>query len=228
MDRHAFSIDPAVVDHLGLMIANNQLDQRHRLLGEGLSGKVYEFENYAVKVFKDDYSEKEDAAILNRLAGHAAFPTIHYREDRFMIVDKVSGYTLGQALKAGEKVNQRLFDQIEAAVERCYREGIIPDDLHLNNIMVDQDGQVKIVDVGRFFHTDQVAQYKGELTDDLKILKYYCGLFGFFSSSKRKHRRYRSYSSSDRHWRHSYSSSRRRRYSSSSDRYRRHRRRYSS
>ncbi|MFC7441655.1 protein kinase domain-containing protein [Laceyella putida] len=226
MDRHAFSIDPAVVEHLGSIIANGEIDQRHRLLGEGLSGKVYEFENYAVKVFKPDYSEKEDADLLTRLSGHAAFPALHYKEDQFMIVDKVSGYTLGQALKAGEKLNERLFNQIEEAVERCYAEGIIPDDLHLNNIMVNQDGQVKIVDVGRFFHTNQAVAHKEKLTDDLEALKYYCGLFGFFSSSKRKRRR--RYSSSDyhRHRGHSYSSSHRRRYSSSDRHYRR--KRYSS
>ncbi|SEM90514.1 protein kinase domain-containing protein [Lihuaxuella thermophila] len=228
MDRHAFSIDPGVVEHLGSLIANGEIDRQHRLLGEGLSGKVYEFENFAVKVFKPDCSEKEDAILLSRLSGHAAFPALHYREDRFMIVDKVNGFTLGQALQAGEKLTERLFDQIEEAVERCYAEGVIPDDLHLNNIMVHQDGQVKIVDVGRFFHTRQPVAYKGELREQLEALKYYCGLFGFFSSSKRKRKRRRHYSSSDhhRHRHHSYSSSPHRHYSSS-DRHHR-RKRYSS
>jgi serine/threonine protein kinase len=229
MDRHALSIDPAVVEHLGAMIMAGNMDQHHRLLGEGLSGKVYEFEQYAVKVFKTDPSEKGDAVLLAELQEHPAFPTLYYKEDQFMIVDKVSGYTLGQALKAGEKLTERQFSQIEAAIERCYGQGIIADDLHLNNIMIDQDGQVKIVDVGRFFHTDHPAAHKGELAEDLEALKYHCGLFGFFSSSNWKRKR-RYYSSSDyrrhRHH-HSYSSSHRRHYSSS-DWHIRRRKRYSS
>lgn len=222
MDRPVFPIDPAIVKHLGSIIADGEMDRRYPLLGEGLSGKVYEFEDYAVKVFKPDASEKEDAVLLSRLSGHAAFPRVHYREDKWMLVDKVSGYTLGQALQGGEKLNGRLFSQIEEAVEHCYSNGVIPDDLHLNNIMVDQDGRVKIVDVGRFFHTGQVKAYKDALTDDLETLKH-CGLFRFFSSSKRKRKHH--WFSSDHHRRrsHSGSSPRRRRYSSSDRHWRRKR-----
>ncbi|MFS8514752.1 MAG: hypothetical protein LOD87_13695, partial [Planifilum fulgidum] len=151
MAQTDFTIDPAIVEHLRSVIASGGMDRRYPLLGEGLNGKVYEFEDYAVKVFKPDAAERKDAFLLSRLSGHASFPRVHYREEGWMIVDKVNGPTLWQALQGGEKLKGRLYDQIEEAVEYCYARGIIPDDLHLNNIMVDQEGRVKVVDVGRFF-----------------------------------------------------------------------------
>lgn len=227
MNRTDFGIDQAIVEHLGSIIASGEMDRRYPILGEGLSGKVYEFEEYAVKVFKPDASEINDAILLSRLSGHAAFPRVHYREEKWMLVDKVSGYTLGQALQAGEKLKDPMFTQIEEAVAHCYAKGLIPDDLHLNNIMVDQEGRVKIVDVGRFFPAGPGTAHKAALAEDLETLKY-CGLFGFFSSSRRKWKR-RWFSSSSHHRRrHSCSSPCRRRYSSSDRHWHRKRKRYSS
>jgi len=210
MAQTDFTIDPAIVEHLRSVIASGGMDRRYPLLGEGLNGKVYEFEDYAVKVFKPDAVEKNDAVLLSRLSGHASFPRVHYREEGWMIVDKVSGPTLWQALQGGEKLQGHLYDQIEEAVEHCYARGVIPDDLHLNNIMVDQEGRVKFVDVGRFFRTEQAAAHKEALAENLETVKY-CGLFRFFSSSKRKrpwfssnrHRRRSHSGSSPRQWRHS-------------------------
>jgi len=213
MAQTDFTIDPAIVEHLRPVIASGGMDRRYPLLGEGLNGKVYEFEDYAVKVFKPDAAERKDAFLLSRLSGHASFPRVHYREEGWMIVDKVNGPTLWQALQGGEKLKGRLYDQIEEAVEYCYARGIIPDDLHLNNIMVDQEGRVKVVDVGRFFRAQQSAAHKEALAENLEMVKY-CGLFRFFSSSRRK----RPWFSSDRHRRHSHSGSSPRRHHHSSDR----------
>ncbi|MGI6125365.1 MAG: protein kinase domain-containing protein [Planifilum sp.] len=213
------TVDPALVEHLSTLVADGQMD-RYPLLGEGLSGKVYEFEHYAVKVFKADAGERQDASLLSLLSDHAAFPRVHYREEGWMMMDKVNGYTLGEVIQGGEKLKEHLYTQIEEAVEHCYAKGLIPDDLHLNNIMVDHEGRIKIVDVGRFFHTERAAAHKEALAEDLETLKY-CGLFRFFSSSKRKKKRH--WFSSDHRRRRSHSGSSPRRYSSSERRWRRRR-----
>ncbi|PTM56929.1 protein kinase domain-containing protein [Desmospora activa] len=205
-----------LVDELSSMVANKQIQNQCRLLGEGLSGRVYEYENFAVKVFKEDGSENDDYRMLNRLHHHSAFPTLHYYEDRFMLMDKCDGTTLARERESGDGLKDAYFTQIEQVVEECYQVGIIPRDLHLNNVMVDRDNRIKIVDVGRFVHTDQSEDYKERLTEDLQDLKYHVFGFGFFSSSRRKRRRHRYRSSGSRshsnsHSSRSYSSSRRKR-----------------
>lgn len=214
--KQAFSMDHEAIEHLREMITNGKIAEHYSLLGEGVSGKVYEFENYAIKVFKKDSSENDDFIMLNHLHNHPGFPTLHYKEEKFMVVDKVSGYTLGQAMKSGDQLSDQAFKQIEMYVADCYRDGIIPHDLHLNNIMIDKENNIKIIDVGRFFYTSQKEKYTDKIREDLENIKYH--LFSFSFSSKRRHRRRRKYSSYSSHS----SSSSAKSYSSSS--YKKHRR----
>lgn len=236
--RQFLAQDEGATRYLAELIESGKIDE-YPLLGEGLSGKVYDFEGYAVKVYKEDYSENEDYQTLSYLNGHPAFPTFHYidQKKQWMVVDKVDGFTLAKAVKSGGKLDRRTYLQIEEVVEDCYEEGIIPADLHLNNLMLDKDtNKIRVIDTGRFFFTGDKEMYRPQIEEDLERLRYHCGLFGsFFSSSGRKYRRRRKYSSSyPRHRKYSSSFPRRRRYSSSpffssSDRRRRRKyRKYSS
>jgi serine/threonine protein kinase len=202
--RNHQTFDREAISHIATLIDTGKIEESCRLLGEGLSGKVYEFEQYAVKVYKENCCENDDHLMLNRLNPHPAFPKIHYREDRFLIVDKVVGHTLGETLKAGEQLDDHTFRKIEKVVEDCYDQGIVACDLHLNNIMIDQDKNVKIVDVGRFFATSNAKQYKEEIQEQLGLLKYHL-LFSFSSSGKHKH--HKKYFSSSSHKHHYFSSS---------------------
>lgn len=224
--KHSFSMDHEAIEHLREMITNGKMPDHYSLLGEGLSGQVYEFENYAVKVFKEDYSENDDFIMLNHLHNHPSFPTLHYKEEQFMVVDKVSGYTLGQALKSGDQLSEKTFRQIEMYVEDCYKEAIIPHDLHLNNIMIDKENQVKIIDVGRFFYTSHKESYLDQISEDLENIKYH--FFSFPFASRKRHKRRRKYSSysSRSYSSRSYSSSSYSYSSSSRRKHRRKRRRY--
>ncbi|MBA4601780.1 serine/threonine protein kinase [Thermoactinomyces mirandus] len=235
--KHPFARDQEAIQHLSMLVESGKMTESYPLLGEGLSGKVFDFEGYAVKVFKEDYSENDDYKILRYLNGHPAFPEFHYIDGNhhWMVVDKVNGYTLGQVVKSGEKLRSDMYDKIEEIVEDCYNEGIVPADLHLNNIMIDRENQIRVIDTGRFFFTNEKEAYRSQIEEDLDCLQYHCGLFSFFSSSSRKYHRRRKYSSSyPRRRRYSSSYPRRRRYSSSdyrrsyssSDRrYRRHKHR---
>ncbi|TCS96602.1 hypothetical protein [Hazenella coriacea] len=219
--KYTFSNDQGTIEYLREIVASGKMQDHHPLLGEGLSGQVYEFENYAVKVFKEKYSENDDFIMLNHLHNHSGFPNLHYKEEQFMVVDKVSGYTLGQALKSGDSLNDEIFRQIEVYVEDCYRDGIIAHDLHLNNIMIDKDNHIKIIDVGRFFYTTNQESYTDQIREELENIKYH--LFSFpFSSKKRRRRRHKHSSFSSR----SFSSSSFSYSSSSRRKHRRKRRRF--
>lgn len=216
-------VDSEAIEYVQSLLISNKINDKLPTLGEGLSGKVYGLEDYAVKVYKDDYSENDDYLMLSKLQGHSAFPTLHYREDQFMVVDQVNGFTLAQALHAGEKISESTYEQIERCVEDCYKDGIIARDLHMNNIMLDKDGKVKIIDVGRFFYTNNKEEYFDSIQEDLDNIQYHMGFFSSSSRKKYKRRKYSSsYSSSNHRHRRHYSSSDRHRHYSSSD----HRRRY--
>lgn len=238
IQKQNFATDKGAFRHLEALIESGKIGE-YPLLGEGLSGKVYDYDGFAVKVYKENYSENDDYKTLSGLNGHPAFPAFHYidQRKRWMVVEKVDGFTLAEAVRSGEKLDSRTYAQIEEIVEDCYDEGIIPSDLHLNNLMLDKDtNRIRVIDTGRFFFTEDKEAYRSRIGEELECLQYHCGLFGsLFSSSRHKHRRRRKYSSSyprrykysssyPRHHKYSSSYPRRRRYSSpffsSSDRYR--------
>lgn len=201
--QHPYA-DQEAICYVKSLLANNLLDHQLPLLGEGLSGKVYSLENYAVKVYKDDFSENNDHLILSHLQEHSAFPTLYYQEEKFIVVDRIQGNTLAQSIKAGEKLSANQFTHIEEIVEDLYAHGIIAQDLHLNNMMMDQDGKIKVIDVGRFFYTDHPELYHDQLEDDLHLIEYH---MGFFSSIKDKLKKKKYYGSSSNRYRRKYSSS---------------------
>lgn len=215
-------IDQGSIDYLSSLVVKGDVEKHHSLLGEGLSGQVFSFEDYAVKVYKEDFSENDDHKMLTNLNAHPLFPNLHFQNDKFMVVDQVKGYTLAQLRDAGYKLKDAQFRQLEQTIEECYASGIIPHDIHLNNIMLDENGNVKIIDVGRFFYSDHKEDYQEKIREDLEKIKYHCGLFSLFSSSRRKRRRH--YTSSHPHRRHYTSSRPRRYYTSSSHRHHHHRR----
>lgn len=199
----------------------DQLQAQGTLLGEGLSGHVYAWEKYAVKVFKEDANETQDAWYLDYFQDHQAFPTLHHATERLMVVERIHGHTLAELRKSQNQLPAIYLEQVEQILTDCYQHGIIAQDLHLNNLMIDEQNQVKVIDVGRFFYTTQQQNYMEELDEQLENLSYYCGFFG--SSKKRKRKKYRKYSSSKRsRYRSSSSSSssgrrrRRKKYKSSS------------
>ncbi|MDA8351704.1 MAG: AarF/UbiB family protein [Firmicutes bacterium] len=158
---------------------------------------------------------------MSRLHQHPAFPALHHCGDQFMVMDKVEGITLAHELHNRSRLKEDHLEQIEAYMEDCFREGWIPRDMHLNNLMVDAEDRIRIVDVGRFIHTDYPERYQEELAEDLADLRYdLLGMFSPFSKKRRYH--YGSSSSGSYRRRRSYSS---RSYSSSRRKYRKHRRR---
>lgn len=97
------------------------------------------------------------------------FPMPVYCEEQdYMIVEKVRGLTVSEYLKQGGIMNTKHKSQIDNLFEELYRRKVVPSDLHLNNIMVDEYENIKVIDVGRFefsrgIDLNQLSNQKNEL-----------------------------------------------------------------
>lgn len=165
---------------------DQQVLSDYPLLGAGLSGEVYGYDQYAVKWFKPDACEKRDAEMLHKLQDHLAFPALHESHDDYIVTERIKGTPLAQLRHAEERIPQDYYKQVEEIVSACFDHGIIAQDLHLNNVMIDEHNMIKLIDVGRFFHTEHRQDYLEDVADQLESLRYYCGLFG---SSRKRHKR---------------------------------------
>jgi serine/threonine protein kinase len=172
-----------VVNRVKGLIDTQTISEELDTLGEGLSGQVFGIDDLAVKVFKDGSNERKDNRMLSYLDENPFFPKIVYHDEQnFMIVERINGVTLSQYLRQGGKITSKHHDQVDQLVDGLYKKRVLPSDLHLNNIMIDENEQLKVVDVGRFkvlaesnsFYRTQLSKKKKELFIRLNN-QYYAG-----------------------------------------------------
>ena len=129
-----------------------------KYVGEGESGIVYRLNNKIIKLSKsNDPLDFIDDIILSKLQSYKNYflKLYHYEAGHYYISDYFEGVTLNEygLKKIAEIENlpvilqQKLINALDFALSR----GVIPDDLHLNNIMINEKTMdIKIIDVGRF------------------------------------------------------------------------------
>lgn len=139
-------------------------------LGAGNSGTVYKIlTDYAVKIYKNkrnDLIQVNDGDILKDLEGNNMFPKVFYNKNgEYLIREHVEGVTLeflSNGLRDGlinlniEEFYLELESKLIDMVDYCFANNYIPADIREANIIVRNDGEISIIDVGMFekFSTD--------------------------------------------------------------------------
>lgn len=181
---------------------------RFEYLASGKDGNVYSRDDIVIKVFKEDGKSRDDGMKLHRLENSIYYPKLEAYTNDFMVCERIYGDTFHELVGHDNELQIRYENEIKEAIFDAHLSGLEAFDLHNHNIMLTNDGHIRIVDLGRFGTEATTLQF---------------GIFRkiFGNSSKRhhpKHRRHRHHSSSSNrhHRRHSSSHSyARRSYSSS-------------
>jgi eukaryotic-like serine/threonine-protein kinase len=142
-------------------------------LGEGGFGEVYEawdarlHRGVAIKTLRHGGSAGTDLVREARLAAslrHPAFVRVHAVEDdgtgQFIVMELVHGRTLKQILQEGTApVSTALgwVSQIAEAMRDAHASGLVHGDIKPSNLMVDDDGRVRILDFGLALRHDALA-----------------------------------------------------------------------
>jgi hypothetical protein len=202
-----FQLDSDILRNIeGFIHGDN--NTKFEYLNSGKNADVFKYEGFAVKRFFDQAREQNDAIILEELQQSIYYPKLLASGEGFMVTELIDGQTIYQI----DGKNGDLIREYEKELKRAKKDarsvGLYSDDVHLNNIMLTQDGQLKIVDVGRFGLAETIPAYE---------------MGFFFSSSSRRHRhKKRHYTSSSHHHHNHSSSSHHHHYTSSSHHHRHH------
>lgn len=163
----------------------------HRRLGEGGMGIVYEGEQenpkrlVALKLIRggrhvDEYRIRlfeREAQTLGRLK-HPAIAAIYHggrTEDGepYFAMELVHGIPLAQYAREHKlpmRDRLKLFRDVCVAINYAHQRGVIHRDLKPSNILVDSDGQAKILDFGLARITDPEAQLASTLHDMGRVM----------------------------------------------------------
>ncbi|MDQ0207779.1 protein kinase family protein [Alkalicoccobacillus murimartini] len=133
------------------------------LVGSGRSAYVFKLpgENKALKVFYPPYEQLavQEADIYQQLSGTSHYPIFHESGDGYLVIDYIEGSTFFQCLVQGKVVDSKQIEQVDLAIEEAYSAGLNPSDIHLHNLILTNDGSVKVIDVARFKQTKQCTQW---------------------------------------------------------------------
>ena len=128
------------------------------VLGAGGMGRVYRATDtrlgrpVALKVSRREFSQRfEREARAVAALNHPNICTLHDAGPNYLIMELVEGPTLADRMKQGPlecREALRIACQLAAALEAAHDKGIRHGDLKPGNIMLDDSGQVKVLDFG--------------------------------------------------------------------------------
>lgn len=138
-----------------------------QLIGTGRSAYVFKIkhEQVALKVYFPHKAQlaAEEAAIYKKLPPNNYYPTLHDVGLNYIVLDYFEGHTLFQCLEKGIYVSEDKIHAVNEALEMAKKAGLTPSDVHLKNIIITRNEEVKLIDVARFRQTKKDRQW-----DDLQ------------------------------------------------------------
>lgn len=145
-----------------------RFDDSLKLIGTGRSAFVFRIKSSskAIKVFFPEFTfiAKEEAEIYKALQDISYFPTIYETGQNYIVMDYIEGRTLFECINHGIPITSSHISEIDAAVSLALNKGLNPSDIHLRNIFITPNDEIKLIDVARFRQTKDCTQWS-----DLKL-----------------------------------------------------------
>ncbi|RSD26654.1 protein kinase family protein [Mesobacillus subterraneus] len=142
-------------------------DQRLKLIGKGRSAFAFRISGtkYVLKVFFPQFEKiaAEEAEIYKHLKDNHFFPELHESGRNYLVIDYVQGTTFFECLVKGMPIAAGHIKEVDEALQLARKNGLNPSDIHLRNIIITPQGDIRLIDVARFRQTKRCSQW-----DDLK------------------------------------------------------------
>ena len=138
-------------------------DDSLKLIGTGRSAFVFRIKstNKAIKIFFPEftYIAKEEAEIYEALQNISYYPSIYDSGLNYIVMDYIEGLTLFDCISHGKLITPAHIKEIDYALSLASAQGLNPSDIHLRNIFITSNGEIKIIDVARFRQRKNCKQW---------------------------------------------------------------------
>ncbi|PIC64633.1 serine/threonine protein kinase [Sporosarcina sp. P13] len=138
-------------------------DPSLQIVGIGRSAFVFRVKssNKAIKVFFPDfaYIAREEAEIYTSLEDIQYFPSIYETGLNYVVMDYIEGDTLFECITQGKMITVDHIKEIDHALLLASKRGLNPSDIHLRNIIITPDDEIKLIDVARYRQIKDCRQW---------------------------------------------------------------------
>lgn len=133
------------------------------LLGRGNFAAVVvhpDHPEWVVKVYAPGRPGFDDEAeVYRRLGEHPAYSACAFAADGFLVLRRLHGVTLYDAVHRGLPIPPRVIEDIDDALEYARRRGLRPHDVHGRNVMM-HEGRGIVVDVSDFLKGEDCTKWE--------------------------------------------------------------------
>ncbi|MFD1067156.1 protein kinase family protein [Oceanobacillus locisalsi] len=137
------------------------------LYGMGRSAAVFKmkYENRVIKIFYPQYNQitEEEKQNYEKLNGSTYYPAIYEAGINYLVMDFMEGKTFFECLAEGIPLKPYHIKHVDNGLQYARSVGLNPSDIHLHNLILTNNDNVRIIDVARFSQEKACTQW-----DDLK------------------------------------------------------------
>lgn len=124
-----------------------------RCVGTGNYCAVFTHRDYpewVTKVYiREGSKANTEAHIYRKIGHHPHFSTLIHEGDNFIVLKRINGFTLYDAVHQGLKIPPQVFEDVDNALNHAKKRGLRPNDIHGKNILMD-NGRGYVIDVSDF------------------------------------------------------------------------------
>lgn len=149
-------------------------------IGYGTECTAYDVGGYCVKDYGNDSEAQRQKDIWELCPKSNLTPKIYGVVNGFLVMEMIKGELVERYL-GDEKITVKVVDTLKKFTRELLELGIIAYDLHPENVMYTDDGEVKVIDVGFFATLDEeeenpynaMRKSNKRLNNWYKLEKYY-------------------------------------------------------
>ncbi|RXT04534.1 serine/threonine protein kinase [Ammoniphilus sp. CFH 90114] len=137
------------------LVSITSCSEQLRCIGIGTDAAVFQYDQtpaYAFKVYSSEALDKKEIeeSVYLRIKESTFFPQYYGKGDNYIVLSLEKGITLYDCLIQGIPIPKQAIEEVEVAREFVRLQGLNPRDIHLKNILLQDDGHAKVIDVSEY------------------------------------------------------------------------------
>jgi putative serine/threonine protein kinase len=128
--------------------------KKYELIGDGKDGEIYQLSsNKCVKYFYLEETQEKEYEALKIGQASNVFPRLYESGDNYIVMEFVEGISLDRYMKKYGEIDEEMTKKILHVLKEFERIGFNRIDTEVRHLLLNENGQFKVIDHKRAFST---------------------------------------------------------------------------